>query len=117
MLFNEPPTLSIANSLHLPAPSDEQLAEYIRTLRAFAGPDGQYDNGAYARFLDRVKRQSPVLSESIISAFLKDDYRANQVNELVGGPGYVLDAEIKSSTGTPEGRMVDRRGDPGLLEL
>lgn len=92
--FQRAATISIANSLDLPGPSDEQLAEYIQTLRAFTGPDGQYDNEAYARFLDSVAA-NPVLSESIISYILKEDYRSQEANRLVGGPGYVLDAEAR----------------------
>ena len=93
--FQRAATLSIANSLNLPGPSDEQLDEYIRTLGAFAGPDGQYDNDIYARFLDNVA-VSPVLSESIVAYVLNEDYRAQEANKLVGGPGYVLDSEVRT---------------------
>jgi peptidyl-prolyl cis-trans isomerase D len=93
--FQRAATLSIANSLNLPGPSDEQLDEYIRTLGAFAGPDGQYDNEIYARFLDNVA-VNPMLSESIVAYVLNEDYRAQEANKLVGGPGYVLDSEVRT---------------------
>ena len=91
--FQRAAALSIADSLNLPAPTDGQLADYIRELPAFTGTNGQYDPERYATFLDGIRR-NPQMSEAIISYVLRDDFRADQVNQLVGGPGYVLDAEI-----------------------
>ncbi|MEZ5276435.1 MAG: peptidyl-prolyl cis-trans isomerase [Opitutaceae bacterium] len=93
--FQRAAALSIASSLHLPMPTEAQLADYIQNLPAFAGSNGEYDPTRYANFLDGIKR-NPQMSESIIAYVLRDDFRANLVNELVGGPGYVLEAEIKS---------------------
>jgi len=93
--FQRAATISIANSLNLPGPSAEQLDEYIRTLKVFAGPDGQYDNEIYARFLDNVA-VNPMLSESIVAYVLNEDYRGQEANKLVGGPGYVLDSEART---------------------
>lgn len=86
--------LSIADSLHIPHPTDALLAEYITTLRAFVGNNGQYDAERYTRFLDSIQA-NPNMSEAIISYVLRDDYRVDRVNQLVGGPGYVLDAEVR----------------------
>lgn len=86
--------LSLANDLSIPHPNDSQLAEYITTLRAFADNNGQYDVERYTRFLDSIQT-NPGLTEALISYVLRDDYRVDQVNQLVGGPGYVLDAEVR----------------------
>lgn len=86
--------LSIADALHIPHPTDALLAEYITTLRAFTGNNGQYDAERYTQFLDSIQA-NPNMSEAIISYVLRDDYRADKVNQLVGGPGYVLDAEVR----------------------
>jgi len=93
--FQRAATIFIADELDLPEPSDEQLAEYIQTLRAFSGPDGQYDGESYARFLDNIAA-NPLLSESIISYVLRNDYRGREANKLIGGPGYVLDTEVRA---------------------
>ncbi|RKX35490.1 MAG: hypothetical protein DRP71_03350 [Verrucomicrobia bacterium] len=114
--FQRAATISIANSLDLPGPSDEQLAEYIQTLRAFTGPDGQYDNEAYARFLDSIAA-NPVLSESIISYILKEDYRSQEANRLVGGPGYVLDAEARTQQARLKAEWTVTEGTLSLTEF
>ncbi len=87
--------LSLANTLRLPQPNDTQLAEYITTLRAFFGPNGQYDAEKYTLFLDGIQA-NPRLSEAFISRVLRDDFRAKKINDLIGGPGYVLDTEVRS---------------------
>jgi peptidyl-prolyl cis-trans isomerase D len=87
--------LSLANELGIPPPSDTQLAEYITTLRAFADNNGQYDVERYTLFLDSLQT-NPGLNEALISHILRDDYRVDQINGLVGGPGYVLDAEVRA---------------------
>ena len=87
--------LHMADELHVPAPTADELAGMVKTLRAFAGDDGQFDAKRYATFRDSLKT-NPRLTEADVSRVLADDWRATRVEQLLGGPGYVLPADVKS---------------------
>ncbi len=87
--------LHMADQLHVPAPTSDELAGMVKTLRAFAGDDGQFDAKRYATFRDSLKT-NPRLTEADVSRVLSDDWRASRVEQLLGGPGYVLPADIKT---------------------
>ena len=87
--------LALADQLKLPAPTRDDLANHIRSLRSFAGPDGQFDANRYATFRDNLKT-NPRLSESDISRVLSDDVRIAQLRKLLAGPGYVLPGEVRA---------------------
>ncbi len=87
--------LHLANELHVPGPSANDLAELVKSLRAFAGEDGQFDAKRYATFRDSLKTNAR-LSEADVSRVLADDWRASRVEQLLGGPGYVSPGEIKT---------------------
>ena len=93
--FQRAATLHLADELHLPAATSAEIAEQIKTLRAFAGPDGQFDATAYKTFRDNLK-SNPRLTEADIARVIADDVRADKVQKLLGGPGYVLPSDIKN---------------------
>ncbi len=93
--FQRAATLHLADELHLPAATSAEIAEQIKTLRAFAGPDGQFDAATYKTFRDNLK-SNPRLTEADIARVLADDVRADKVQKLLGGPGYVLPSDIKN---------------------
>lgn len=84
----------LADSLHIPQPTQDQLREYIQTLGAFAGPDGKFDAQQYSRFRDDLMA-SRGGQEAYFFRLMTDDWRVEQVNRALSGPGYVLDAETK----------------------
>jgi peptidyl-prolyl cis-trans isomerase D len=91
-------SLSLADQLHIPAPSEDVLADYIKTMGAFANANGEFDPNLYNTF-----RETQVLSGfdstatvADVSRVLTDDWRAEQVRKLLGGPGYVLPGDIKA---------------------
>lgn len=86
--------LDMADKLGLPVPTRDELAVHIRSLRAFAGPDGQFDANRYASFRYNIKT-NPHLSEADVSRVMNDDIRIGQLRQLIGGPGYVLPCEIR----------------------
>ncbi len=86
--------LAVADQLKLPAPTRDELANHIRGLQAFAGPDGQFDANRYASYRDSIKA-NPRNSEADVSRVLNDDVRFTQVRRILGGPGYVLPGEIR----------------------
>lgn len=93
--FQRAASLHLADSLHLPAATTTEITDQIKTLRAFAGQDGQFDPKRYATFRDNLKT-NPRLTEADIARVIGDDVRADKVQKLLGGPGYVLQNDVKS---------------------
>ncbi|MFP4166140.1 MAG: SurA N-terminal domain-containing protein [Opitutales bacterium] len=84
--------LTLADKLGIPPPAKTQLREYIKTQRAFMGPDGNFSPDAYTRYLDQLET-NPQISEDMITRVLKEDYRIQQARQAIGGPGYVMPPE------------------------
>src|SRR4051812_47994104 len=70
-------SLAFADKLNVPAPSNDEIAEYVKGLRGFQGPNGQFDPKRYADFRDSLK-SNPRLRESDVSRILSDDIRAER---------------------------------------
>lgn len=87
--------LALADELHLPAPTTDQVAKYTGTLRAFQNEQGQFDQVRYNQFADALKSGSAGVSGSDVNRVLRDDVRLDAVSKLIGGPGYVLPRDIK----------------------
>ncbi len=87
--------LHVANQLHIPATTKLEVADYIKTLRIFAGQDGQFDASRYTMFRDSLKN-NPGINEASVSRVLADDVRINKVQQLLGGPGYVQADDVAS---------------------
>ena len=86
--------LHLADELNLPGPSRDELTAFVQELPAFSGPTGQFDPQAYARFRDSLKGNGQ-MNEAVLARVLADDYRFDRVQKLLGGPGYVLDGDVK----------------------
>jgi len=86
--------LAIADELHLPAPAPEQVSKYVLTLRAFQDQEGQFDQKRYTAFGDSLKADSAITTADV-NRVLRDDVRLEQVNRIIGGPGYVMPNDIK----------------------
>ena len=93
--FQRVAALALADQLHLPPPTAQEVADYIKGLRVFAGEDGQFDAKRYGNFRDSLK-SNPRLTEAEVSRVISDDVRANQVQKIIAGPGYVLPADVKA---------------------
>jgi peptidyl-prolyl cis-trans isomerase D len=87
-------SVALADQLKVPAPSKQEIADYIKNLRMFAGQDGQFDAQRYASFRDSLK-SNPAASEAAVSRVISDDIRAQKVQALIAGPGYVQPDEVK----------------------
>ncbi len=94
--FQRAATLHLADQWHVPAPTSEEITAQIKTLRMFAGQDGQFDAKAYQTFRDNLKTNPRGITESEILRVIGDDVRAEKVQTLLSGPGYVLPADVKS---------------------
>ncbi|MEO6568348.1 MAG: peptidyl-prolyl cis-trans isomerase, partial [Opitutaceae bacterium] len=86
--------LHLADELHLPPTADAEIADFIKRLPSFTGPDGQFDATAYKNFRASLKSNAQV-TEGDIARVLADDIRAQKVQQLIAGPGYVLPNDIK----------------------
>jgi len=87
--------LHMADELHVPAATPAELQDFIRHLRIFAGPDGQFDVSRYDLLRSNLKSDSTV-SEADIARVIADDVRVQKVESLIAGPGYVLPGDVNS---------------------
>lgn len=92
--FQRAASLQLADQLHIPAASKQEIADFIKTLRIFTGPNGEFDAQRYASFRDSLKGNSGV-TEATVTRVISDDIRINKVQQLLAGPGYVLPSEVK----------------------
>jgi peptidyl-prolyl cis-trans isomerase D len=86
--------LAVADEVHLPAPTADQIAKYVLTLRAFQDQSGQFDQKRYTAFGDSLKGTGS-LTTADVNRVLRDDARLAQLATVVGGPGYVLAPDVK----------------------
>ena len=86
--------LALADELHLPAPTADQVAKYVPTLRYFQNQSGDFDQTRYTGFADSLKA-SAGLKIADVNRVLRDDTRLGQLGKLVGGPGYVLPHDVQ----------------------
>jgi peptidyl-prolyl cis-trans isomerase D len=84
----------LADELHLPEPTPSDITTFIKTLRLFAGPDGQFDVTRYDQFRSSFKAGSAV-TEGDIARVISDDVRMIRLQKLLAGPGYVLPSDVK----------------------
>jgi len=85
--------LALAKDLHLPDPTDREIAEHAQTLRRFHGDQGRFDPKRYEEFRDSLLT-NPQLTEADVGRVLADDVIFQKVQALLAGPGYVLDADV-----------------------
>lgn len=93
--FQRVAALALADELHVPATTKQEVADYIKNLRAFAGPDGQFDAVRYGQFRDNLKSNSR-LTEADVSRVISDDVRTDKVQRILSGPGYVQANDVKA---------------------
>lgn len=87
--------LGLADELNLPVPTDEQVAAYTARVPAFQNQEGQFDQSVYTRFGDSLKSPGSQIKVSDVTRVLRDDARLAELGKVVGGPGYVLPADVK----------------------
>ncbi len=91
--FNRHASLHLADQLHLPLPTSEQLVAHIRTLRAFTDAKGEFDAKRYTDFIDSLKT-NPRTTEADVSRVISDDVRVQNFEKLLAGPGYVMPSDV-----------------------
>lgn len=92
--------LHLANEWHIPTTTQAEIAEALKKMRMFAGPNGEFDGASYQKFRDNLKAQpgglDGALTEADIARVIGDDIRIEKVNKLLSGPGYVLPGDVKT---------------------
>jgi peptidyl-prolyl cis-trans isomerase D len=94
--FQRAAALHLADEWHVPAATQAEIADAVKNLRMFAGQNGQFDAKAYNNFRDSLKTNPRGMAEGDIARVLGDDVRADKVNKLLAGPGYVLPGDVKN---------------------
>jgi len=88
--------LGVANRIHIPAPSEEQMKTFIQEKRDFQDQEGNFDPERYNRFVEMLSN-SGRYSRETIARVLREDFRIERVKEALGGPGYLLPFEAKKA--------------------
>lgn len=89
--------LFLADQLGVPAPNQEALRDYIQSKPLFFGPDGEFSNDQFTRFADNIESNSEY-PKGLFVTVMSEDFRIDQVREVMNGPGFVLPAEARVQT-------------------
>ena len=84
----------LADQLHIPPPSATDITDFIKRLRIFLGPDGQFDVTRYDAFRSSLKGDATI-TEGDIARVIRDDVRMNRLQRFLAGPGYVTPSDVK----------------------
>ncbi|HWA25411.1 MAG TPA: hypothetical protein VG734_07110 [Lacunisphaera sp.] len=87
--------MALADDLHLPLATPEDVAKYVPTLRAFQNEQGVFDNSRYTRFGDSLKTPGGPFTAADVLRVLQEDVRLESLTNVLGGPGYILPADVK----------------------
>ena len=85
--------LHLADEIGVAGPTPEAIADFIKTKNAFRGQDGAFSADAYTRFVDSVE-SNPQTPQDLVMNVLTEDYRIEQVQDALSGPGYMLPSEV-----------------------
>lgn len=86
--------LHLAETIGIPAPTQEQISSYLQEKPLFRTPTGEFDRDRLTRFIDTIEA-NPLLPEGILVRVLEEDYRIEQISEALAGPGYVIDDDAR----------------------
>lgn len=89
--------LYLADQLGVPEPSEEALRDYIQSKPMFFGPDGGFSRDQFTRFADSIE-SNPDFPKGLFVTVMAEDFRIDQVREVMSGPGFVLPAEARVQT-------------------
>ena len=85
--------LYLADQLAIPNPTTEELGAYIKTLPAFQDDSRQFKKDLFDSFIASISGGSSQVNQSFVTQVIKDDYRLNQLDELMAGPGMITKEE------------------------
>ena len=91
--FERTAALHLADQLHLPPPSQTDVANHIKGMRAFADEKGVFDASRYSAFRTSLGSGQGT-TETDMARVISDDVRVETVQRLLAGPGYVLPGDV-----------------------
>jgi peptidyl-prolyl cis-trans isomerase D len=86
--------LHLADQHALPQPTEKEISAHIASLPIFQNEQGVFDQARYTQFADYLKN-NPRFTVADANRVFRDDTRIGAVQKLIGGPGYVLPADIR----------------------
>ncbi len=84
--------LYLADAYQIPPPTADSIREYLSTRPVFLDQEGEFDPDAYQRFFDNIKT-NPMYPAAVVDQIVSDQYRLDQVSQLIQGLGYTTDHE------------------------
>jgi len=94
-------------------PGEDEISDYIRSLRAFADKDGKFSEETYRHYIDKgIGRLS--LTEGDLRDIASDVLAAKKINAIIGA-GLAVNREIVAQNAALESQQID--GDLGRLAL
>lgn len=94
-------------------PGEEQISAYLRTLRAFAGPDGKFSAETYRNFIDKGMGRLG-LSEKDLRELASDILAFQKINSIIGA-GLTVDRDSVSRNLALENQQIT--GELAKLDL
>lgn len=94
-------------------PGEEEISEYLRGLRVFAGPDGKFSVEAYQNFIERGMGRLG-MTEKDLRELASDVLATQQINAIVGS-GLGVDSDVIAKTLALDNQLVS--GSLAKLEL
>lgn len=86
----------LADELSIPEPTEDALKTFIKSKRSFQNETGQFEKALFQGFVTSLKGGSQI-NEGFVSRTLKEDYRLEQLDRLMTGPGMISEKEVISS--------------------
>lgn len=94
MLLSRAVLLHLADTLEVPSPNEEALRKYIETRPLFQSPSGKFEELQYQNFVNWTTSQDR-LDEAIVASIFDENFRIEQVESSLAGPGFVLPHEAQ----------------------
>lgn len=94
-------------------PGEEDISEYLRKLRVFAGPDGEFSAEAYRNFIDRGMGRLG-MTEKDLRELASDVLATKQINAIVGS-GLGVDSDVIAKTLALDNQLIS--GEIAKIEL
>lgn len=87
--------IKLADTLQIPEPSDEQFKSYVQEQPIFRDKDGQFNPSLYNQMTTNVIQTLGFTKEAVAQT-LREDFRLEQAQQTLTGPGYVLPFEAET---------------------
>ncbi len=84
----------MAKELGVRQASEKELVDYIHSSPVFAGADGKFDEKIWKQFVE-VRVASGRMTEEDLTQILAENAMLNNVEKLLGGPGFVFKRDVR----------------------